>query len=210
MISAKLSTLLNATSKNAMDAKDYKLHLLNKLYEPYLKCLQCPLGALGRTHVVFGEGNPDAALMFIGEGPGRDEDEQGRPFVGRSGKLLTKVLSLVGLDRRDVFITNIVKCRPPNNRKPTPPESSTCKKILLLKQIKIIRPSVICTLGSSALEGLLDEPVKITQMRGKILHFDGAILIPTYHPAYILRNPKELKTLADDIQKAHSLTEGSK
>src|SRR5437870_4631307 len=123
-----------------MNPKTYKQELLDKLYAPYKKCMECPLGNLGRTHVVFGEGNPDADLMFIGEGPGKEEDEQGRPFVGRSGKLLNHIFEIIGIHRKNVFITNIVKCRPPNNRKPLPIESNTCKSILLLNQIKIIRP----------------------------------------------------------------------
>lgn len=191
-----------------MDAKSYKQQLLDALYAPYKKCTMCPLGNQGRTTVVFGEGNPDAAIMFIGEGPGQDEDTQGRPFVGRSGKLLTRVLEKLGLPRQEVFITNIVKCRPPNNRKPLPIESTTCKNLLLLKQIKIIRPQVICTLGSSSLAGLLNrEDIKITKIRGEVLSFEGAQLIPTYHPAYILRNPKELPTFVADIQKASDLVE---
>jgi uracil-DNA glycosylase family 4 len=189
-----------------MDAKTYKQQLLNALYAPYTKCTMCPLGNQGRKTVVFGEGNPDADLMFIGEGPGQDEDTLGRPFVGRSGKLLTRVLETIGLLRQDVFITNIVKCRPPNNRKPLPTESTICKNLLLLKQIKIIRPRVICTLGSSSLAGLLNrDDIKITKLRGELLSFEGAHLIPTYHPAYILRNPKELSTLIEDIQKAYNL-----
>ncbi len=191
-----------------MDVKTYKQQLLDSLYAPYKKCTMCPLGTQGRTTVVFGEGNPDAQLMFIGEGPGQDEDIQGRPFVGRSGKLLTRVLEMLGLARQDVFITNIVKCRPPNNRKPLPLESNTCKNLFLIKQIKIIRPRVICTLGSSSLAGLLNrDDIKITKLRGELLSFEGAHLIPTYHPAYILRNPKELPVLVEDIQKAHSLIE---
>lgn len=200
-----------------MNPKTYKEKLLQELYAPYQNCHRCPLGSLGRTNVVFGEGNADARLMFIGEGPGADEDAQGRPFVGRSGQLLTKLLSLAGIDRADVFITNIVKCRPPNNRKPLPIESNTCKKLLLLNQIKIIRPDVICTLGSSALSGLLNkDDVKITAMRGKIITtaFESPLntikLLPTYHPAYILRNPKEANTLFDDLQKAVILAFGEK
>lgn len=190
-----------------MDAKIYKQQLLDALYAPYKKCMQCPLGGLGRTHVVFGEGNPDARLMFIGEAPGKDEDAQGRPFVGRSGQLLTRILQeIIGVQRMQVFITNIVKCRPPGNRKPFPIENKTCKNLLLLKQIKIIRPSVICTLGASAIEGLLEKEIKITKVRGTQLTFDSITLIPTYHPAYILRNPKELKTMISDIQMAYNLS----
>lgn len=188
-----------------MDAKTYKQNLLNELYAPYTKCLECPLGGLGRTRVVFGEGNPDAELVIIGEAPGQDEDTQGRPFVGRSGKLLTKILEDAGLPRDTIFITNIVKCRPPNNRKPMPIESSTCKNLLLIKQIQIIQPRLICTLGASALEGLTGQPVKITQMRGKPLNWRDIVVIPTYHPAYILRNPPELSTLQKDIKLVASL-----
>lgn len=192
-----------------MDIKTYKQHLLDKLYAPYTKCKECPLGSLGRTNVVFGEGNPDAKLMFIGEGPGQDEDIQGRPFVGRSGKLLTKILELSGIDRQDVFISNVVKCRPPNNRKPLENEIVTCTDLLLFNQIKIIRPRVICTLGATALQGLINNyEIKITQVRGKPIVGDNLpniIIMPTYHPAYILRNPPELPKMHEDIQKAYQL-----
>jgi uracil-DNA glycosylase family 4 len=189
-----------------MTVQAYKQHLLEQLYAPYKKCLQCPLGAQGRTKVVFGEGNPDARLMFIGEAPGQEEDAQGRPFVGRSGRLLNTIFEAIGISRPDVFITNIVKCRPPNNRKPTLQESITCKSLLLINQIKIIRPDVICTLGSAALEGLLEREVKITKMRGIFIEngFQSVPILPTYHPAYVLRNPPELKTLADDIATAYA------
>ena len=185
-----------------MDSKQFKQDILEKLYAPYKNCTMCPLGSLGRTNVVFGEGNPNATLMLIGEGPGKDEDAQNRPFVGRSGQLLTRALTHCGVDRSTIFITNIVKCRPPENRAPTPLESTTCRNLLLLKQIKIIRPSVICTLGSTALRYLLDQEIKITQMRGKLIHKDTFIVIPTYHPAYILRNPPALSTFIGDIALA--------
>lgn len=192
-----------------MDIKTYKEQLLTKLYAPYLNCTRCPLGKLGRINVVFGDGNPDAKLMFVGEGPGRDEDIQGKPFVGRSGKLLTKLIELAGLERKDVFISNVVKCRPPENRKPTEKEASICTNLLLFNQIKIIRPRIICTLGASALQGLLNNyEIKISQVRGKPLVADlipDCIIVPTFHPAYILRNPKEMQTMFDDIQKAISL-----
>jgi uracil-DNA glycosylase len=190
-----------------MTQRDYKQQLLTKLYEPYLKCTQCPLGFLGRKNVVFGEGNPDAKLMFIGEGPGNEEDIQGRPFVGRSGQLLTKILELIGLQRTDIFITNIVKCRPPNNRKPLPQESRVCKNLFLINQIRIIKPKTICTLGASALEGLLEEKLSITKFRGIPLTILETTVVPTYHPAYILRNPKELKTLISDIERAKNLSD---
>jgi len=191
-----------------MDAKKiYKQNLLNHLYSPYKNCTDCPLGTLGRTHVVFGDGNPDSKLMLIGEGPGREEDKQGKPFIGRAGKLLSRALEAIGIQRADIFITNIVKCRPPGNRTPTQEESQTCKKLLLAKQIKIIRPHVICTLGAAAIQGLLDDPsLKISRVRGKKLDLDGTIIFPTYHPAYILRNPKELKTLVADLSSAYELS----
>jgi uracil-DNA glycosylase family 4 len=182
-----------------MDPKAFKQSLLDKLYAPYKNCTMCPLGSLGRTQVVFGEGNPDARVMFIGEGPGRDEDLQGRPFVGRSGKLLTKTLAGLGIERSDVFITNVVKCRPPNNRVPTPQESSTCMGLFLYNQIKIIRPAIICTLGSSATQALLGPDIKITKVRGTVQHKDSIKIIPTYHPAYILRNASELPTFVQDL-----------
>jgi uracil-DNA glycosylase family 4 len=182
-----------------MTPKEYKQALLDKLYAPYQNCTMCPLGTLGRTSVVFGEGNPDAELMFIGEGPGRDEDTQGRPFIGRSGMLLTKTLEGLGIARQDVFIANIVKCRPPNNRVPTATESSTCMGLFLFNQIKIIRPRIICTLGSTALQSLLGPDMKITKVRGTCLQWQNISLVPTYHPAYILRNAAELKTFIKDL-----------
>jgi len=182
-----------------MDPKLFKQGLLDELYEPYRQCYACPLGLLGRKHIVFGEGNPDADIMFIGEAPGRDEDNQGRPFVGRSGMLLNKALVNAGIKREDVFIANIVKCRPPNNRPPAPLEATTCKGILLHKQIKIIRPSIICTLGSCALNNLFDKVFPITKTRGTLLPYQDTIVIPTFHPAYILRNPAEQPTFFNDI-----------
>jgi DNA polymerase len=192
--------LLSINMGNLMDKKAFKQQLLNQLYEPYVKCIRCPLGFQGRTHVVFGEGNPDAAIFFIGEAPGREEDEQGRPFVGRSGKLLNKALEKAQLVREEVFISNVVKCRPPQNRQPLPNESGICKRLLLFNQLKIIRPQVICTLGSIALQSLFEESYQITKVRGKKLQFDDALVIPTYHPAYVLRNPPAEKDFIDDIK----------
>lgn len=189
-----------------MNTRAFKQELLNKLYEPYKKCQECPLGSLGRVNVVFGSGNPDARLLFIGEGPGIEEDRQGKPFVGRSGKLLDQLFEAVGIVRSEVFITNIVKCRPPNNRKPMPIEINTCTQLLLFKQLQIIRPNVICTLGATALEGLLGQPVKITHQRGSVIQFKTIPVLPTYHPAYILRNPKQLQILAHDLAQAHQLS----
>ncbi len=157
------------------------------------------------TQIVFGHGDPNSKILFIGEAPGRDEDIQGVPFIGRSGKLLNRVLESVGLQRESVFITNVVKCRPPNNRRPLPSEIAINKPILL-GEIQTIRPKIICTLGSAALEGLLARPIKITKERGKCVLWNETTLLPTYHPAYILRNPKELQTFMDDITQAFKLS----
>lgn len=183
--------------------------LLKKLYEPYKNCQSCPLAKQGRTNVVFGRGNPDARLLFIGEGPGADEDAQGLPFVGRSGKLLSKVLDAIGIDENEIYITNIVKCRPPNNRRPTFEESNTCKKLLLVKQLEIIQPSIICTLGSTAFEGMTDQPCKITALRGKLYKHNAFNILPTFHPAYVLRNPAAIEKFIHDIEQAFTLSNKS-
>ncbi len=187
-----------------MNATEFKQQLLNALYKPYRTCNGCHFKMPPATHIVFGEGNPNASLMFIGEAPGREEDLQGKPFVGRSGQLLNRILDAIGLSREEVFITNVVKSRPPNNRRPLPQEIEI-NKPLLLGQIKIIRPKVICTLGSAAIEGLLGNPVKISQIRGKQVIWNHIPVIPTYHPAYILRNPQELQILIQDITAAAKL-----
>ena len=183
-----------------MDARQFKQQLLDELYKPY-KQSKILLVDNGSDRIVFGEGNPDADIMFIGEAPGAEEDRQQRPFVGRSGKLLNKILEAAGISREKVFITNIVKVRPPNNRKPFPAEMQRGRE-LLFKQIQIIRPFIICTLGSSALEGLTEKPTSITKIRGTFLRMGDYLILPTFHPAYILRNQKELKTLTEDIIRA--------
>jgi DNA polymerase len=149
-------------------------------------CTQCRL-CEKRTNTVFGEGDPDAKIMFIGEGPGENEDLQGRPFIGRAGELLTKMIIGMGLQREQVYICNIVKCRPPQNREPAPDEVATCTPFLE-RQIEIIRPRVIVTLGRPALQHMLQQKVTITRMRGQWLTWRGIRLMPTFHPAYILRN----------------------
>lgn len=188
--------------------KQAKQDLLNKLYEPHRQSpCNSPLYISGCTNIVFGEGNADANLLFIGEAPGKNEDEQGRPFVGRSGKLLTQILNELGLKREDVFITNIVKCRPPNNRTPSPKEQRVGKETMLLEQIRIIDPTIICTLGSPALNGLLETSYPIGQARGKPIEFQNKTILPAYHPAYILRNPSARHLLREDISKAIDLSQ---
>ena len=191
----------------SMNTKKSKAVLLKQLYAPYIPCLSCPLALNTHHNFVCGYGNPNASLMLIGEAPGEQEDKKGLPFVGKSGQLLSKALECLGIDReKNVFITNSVKCRPQNNRKPTAEESTLYKHLFLLKEIEIIKPRVICTLGSTALESLLEKQVKITTVRGKQLNFDGIMLIPTYHPAYILRNPKEFSHWFSDLEKAYNLS----
>lgn len=180
---------------------------LDTLYAPHQDFKNSPLFVPGAcTKIVFGEGNPDAAILFIGEAPGRDEDEQGRPFVGRSGKLLNRALFLVGLEREEVYITNIVKCRPPGNRTPLPEELQIGRDQLLLAQIEIINPRAICTLGAAALCGLTEKPYKITAVRGQPIDFNGRILLPTYHPAYVLRNQTVAQVFLGDIKKLVQLS----
>lgn len=174
---------------------------LKKLEEEARNCYRCKLSEY-RTNVVFGVGNPEARLMFIGEGPGYNEDIQGEPFVGAAGKLLDKVIfEETGLTRKDVYITNVVKCRPPNNRDPEPDEIIACNPYLV-QQIKIIKPVVICTLGNFASKTILDKKEGITKLRGKIFEAHGAKVIPTYHPAAILRNPGLIENFKRDIKLA--------
>ena len=182
-------------------AKSHK-EQLKALRITYQKCTRCPLSAQGRTQVVFGAGNANAQLMFVGEGPGRDEDLRGTPFIGRAGKLLMKILEAMGLSRDEVYISNVVKCRPPNNRAPLPDESDTCKNSILYKEIEIIRPKIICTLGATATQALLGDNIRISKARGIFSEFtDGVLILPTYHPAYLLRNPASKKDVWADMQK---------
>lgn len=174
---------------------------LEELNCNYINCQKCPLATQGRTQVVFGNGNAQASLMFVGEGPGKDEDEQGYPFIGRAGQLLTKIIEAMGLKREDVYISNVVKCRPPGNRVPLPDESNTCKDLLLFKEIEIIKPKIICTLGATATQALLGDDAKLAKTRGLFTSFKNALVLPTYHPAYLLRNPVEKKTVWEDMKK---------
>jgi uracil-DNA glycosylase family 4 len=186
---------------SATPSAENKTEKLKTLNCKYTSCQACPLGNQGRTQVVFGKGSAQATLMFVGEGPGKDEDTQGAPFVGRSGKLLTQIIEAMGLTRDDVYISNVVKCRPPENRTPLPNESSTCKDLLLLKEIDIVQPKIICTLGATATKALLGDDAKITASRGMFVEWRGLLVLPTYHPAYLLRNPAEKRTVWEDMKK---------
>lgn len=162
------------------------------------ECTRCKLHATRKT-IVFGSGNPNAKVMFIGEAPGADEDEQGLPFVGRAGQLLTKILESVGFTREEVYITNILKCRPPNNRNPENDEIASCQGFLF-RQIAVIRPVIICALGALAVQTLMQTKAPISQLRGRFMDYRGTKLVATFHPAYLLRNPNEKRKVWEDVK----------
>ena len=172
---------------------------LSLLKNKTIGCQRCQL-AHSRRNVVFGEGSIDAKLVFVGEAPGREEDKQGRPFVGEAGMLLSKIIEAMGLKRQDVYICNILKCRPPQNRNPIPEEISQCIEHLY-SQIELLRPKVICGLGKFASQTLLDIKTPITRLRGNWHEFKGIDFMPTYHPAYLLRNPHDKKLVWQDMKK---------
>jgi DNA polymerase len=170
-------------------------------------CSRCKLHTLGRRQVVFGVGNPEADLMFVGEAPGADEDMQGIPFVGRAGQLLTKIIEAIGLKRDDVYIANVIKCRPPQNRNPDPDEVATCEPFLF-QQIDVIKPKVIVALGTFAARALLNTLDPISRLRGRVYNYRGAKLIPTFHPAYLLRNPASKRDVWEDMKVVRELLKG--
>ena len=167
-------------------------------------CSRCKLHTLGRRQIVFGVGNPDADLMFVGEAPGADEDVKGEPFVGRAGQLLTRIIEAIGLKRGDVYIANVIKCRPPQNRNPEPDEVDTCEPFLF-QQIDAIKPKVVVALGSFATRALLRTQDPISRLRGRVYEYRGAKLIPTFHPAYLLRNPSSKKEVWEDMKLVRTL-----
>jgi len=166
-------------------------------------CKRCKLHRTRRT-IVYGEGNEKASLMLIGEAPGYDEDVQGRPFVGKAGQLLTKILQSINLPREEVYITNIVKCRPPQNRNPEPDEIRSCNPFLV-KQITAIQPKIICALGSFSAQTLLKTDTKITALRGRLYDLEGIKVVPTYHPAFLLRDPERKREVWEDMKKIAEL-----
>lgn len=181
----------------AVQAPD-KASGLKALYKAFHKCQACALGTT-RTKFVFGEGDPNASLFFVGEGPGEDEDLSGRPFVGKAGQLLDRIIEAMGFKRHEVFIANVVKCRPPNNRNPLPDEMASCSPILN-RQIEIVQPQVIIALGATPLRHFVGESAGITRMRGKFIDWKGIALMPTFHPAYILRNPASKRDVWEDMK----------
>jgi DNA polymerase len=162
-------------------------------------CTRCPLAYAGRRKIVFGDGSPNARLMFVGEGPGADEDAQGLPFVGKAGQLLNNMIAAMGLARAEVYIVNIVKCRPPNNRVPEPVEANTCSQFLV-RQIDVVRPEVIVALGSTAATYLLGVKQSLSSLRGRWHTCRGAKLAVTYHPAFLLRDPRQKVEAWKDLQ----------
>jgi DNA polymerase len=171
---------------------------LNKVAAEMAACQLCSLGKT-RHNLVFGDGNAHAQVVFVGEAPGADEDEQGLPFVGRAGQLLTKIIEAMGIKRSDVYICNILKCRPPQNRNPLPDEITVCEPFLK-RQLSIISPRIICALGTFAARTLLKTEVPISALRGRFHTYEGIQLMPTYHPAYLLRNPSAKKQVWEDVQ----------
>jgi len=191
-------------------SSERKIESVNPLEEIYRNMEHCSLCSLGKTrkNLVFGEGNSSAELVFVGEAPGADEDQQGRPFVGRAGQLLTKIIEAMGLKREDVYICNILKCRPPGNRNPLPEEIELCEPHLV-RQLEAIAPRVICALGTFAAQTLLKKKgIPITVLRGQFHDYHGIPLMPTYHPAYLLRNPGAKKQVWEDVQKIMKVLTG--
>jgi len=170
-------------------------------------CSRCKLHTLGRRQVVFGVGNPNADLMFVGEAPGADEDIQGEPFVGKAGQLLTKIIEAINMKREDVYIANVIKCRPPQNRNPEPDEVVQCEPFLF-RQIETIKPKVIVALGKFAAQSLLKTTEPITRLRGREYKYRNAILMPTFHPAFLLRNPSSKREVWEDMKRVRAILAG--
>ena len=180
---------------------------LDSVREDLGDCTRCKLHRLGRRQIVYGVGNPRAELMFIGEAPGHDEDVQGIPFVGRAGQLLTKIIEAIDLHRDDVYIANVIKCRPPENRNPESDEVASCEPFLF-RQVQVIKPRVIVALGTFAAQTLLRTNDPISRLRGKVFHYGDARLIPTFHPAYLLRSPERKREVWEDMKKVRALLRG--
>ena len=202
------NTVVNKTQKTSSDQEIHisdlaKYKSLDELYDNIHECQKCALGAT-RNKFVFGVGNSDADLMLIGEAPGADEDKQGIPFVGRAGKLLTDILKAINFEREEVYIANILKCRPPNNRDPLPSEREVCKPYLF-RQIELINPKIILCLGKVASNVLLNTNASLTKLRSEIHEIRGVKVMVTYHPAALLRNPHWKKGTWEDVQKVRKL-----
>ena len=196
---AGTAEFLSSISRKKIAPRSETADDLESLKKEVLECTKCDLHKT-RRHVVFGSGNPKAKLMFIGEAPGEEEDIQALPFVGRAGQLLTKIIEAMGLKRTDVYIANILKCRPPNNRAPLPTEILACEENVK-RQVEIIHPKVICTLGKFASQTFLRTTTPITALRGKFQEYNGIKVMPTFHPAYLLRNPADKRLVWEDMKR---------
>ena len=170
-------------------------------------CTRCKLCTLGRSQIVFGVGNPKARLMFVGEAPGEDEDKKGEPFVGRAGQLLTKIIEAMGYTRKDVYIANVLKCRPPGNRNPEPDEVATCQPFLF-RQIDVVQPKVMVALGTFAAQALLNTKDPISRLRGRSWPCRDRLLVPTFHPAFLLRSPERKRDTWDDMKLVLKILRG--
>lgn len=202
-IQAKEETLFGDISQTLPEANETVETIRAEIGD----CSRCPLYA-GRTQIVHSTGNLQADLMFVGEAPGADEDAQGFPFVGRAGQLLTKIIEAIGMTREEVFIGNINRCRPPGNRQPTPEESEKCKPYLL-REIAVVRPKVVVVMGNTATQNLLNLKTGITKLRGNFQEYFGVKVMPTFHPAYLLRDPHKKREVWEDMKKVREyLTSG--
>jgi uracil-DNA glycosylase len=212
MAKPELVTRIAAQNASMFDGEPQSVESLESIRGDIGDCRRCKL-APTRTHIVFGFGNPEAELMFVGEAPGADEDAQGLPFVGRAGQLLTKIIEAIEMKREDVYICNILKCRPPGNRNPEPDEIAACDQFLF-RQIASVKPKVICALGTFSAQTLLRAKQPISALRGNFFEYRGARLMATFHPAYLLRNPNEKRKVWEDVQKIRdyllSLKKGDK
>ncbi len=189
------------------DAAEVSGEALDTIRADLGDCTRCKLHTMGRRTIVYGVGNPHASLMFVGEAPGHDEDVQGIPFVGRAGQKLTQIIEAIGLTRDQVYIANVIKCRPPGNRNPEPDEVATCEPFLM-RQIDAIAPKVIVALGSFAAKSLLKTDDPISRLRGRVFLCRGARLVPTFHPAYLLRNPSCRRDVWEDMKKVRAILNG--
>lgn len=192
----------NSLFNSAGQESEIIFNTMDDIRKAIEECHKCPLYKT-RTNIVFGSGNENAKLVFVGEAPGYDEDQQGKPFVGKAGQKLTQIINAIGLSRDEVYITNVLKCRPPNNRNPLPHEIEACEPFLIA-QLGIIKPKIICALGTFAAQTLLKTDQPISKLRGRFHTYQGIKLMPTYHPAFLLRSPKYKKDVWEDVQKVRA------
>ncbi|MEK7398070.1 MAG: uracil-DNA glycosylase [Candidatus Poribacteria bacterium] len=192
----------NPLFNSAGQESEMAFNTMDDIRKAIEECHKCPLYKT-RTNMVFGSGNENAKLVFVGEAPGYDEDQQGKPFVGKAGQKLTQIINAIGLSRDEVYITNVLKCRPPNNRNPLPHEIEVCEPFLIA-QLQIIKPKIICALGTFAAQTLLKTDQPISKLRGRFHTYQGIKLMPTYHPAFLLRSPKYKKDVWEDVQKVRA------